>query len=114
MRADSISAALQVTVCSSSLGGLDRLCLPRFAVVVWLRATGDAPILKQQKVKVRGRCWLEASGKPGARHDVCADLWGRALQVLASERFSKIVDVLRQKTKSSQLARTFPLATVCA
>ena len=38
---------------------------------------------------------------------MCADLWRRALQVLASERFSKIVDVLRQKTKSSQLVRSF-------
>ena len=53
MRAGSINAALQATVRAGSLGSLDRLILPLFAVVVWLRATGDAPILKQQKVKVR-------------------------------------------------------------
>ncbi|EIE19375.1 autophagy protein [Coccomyxa subellipsoidea C-169] len=43
-------------------------------VIVWLRATGDAPILKQQKVKIS-----------------------------ANEKFSKIVEVLRTKTKSEQV-----------
>jgi hypothetical protein len=74
------------------------------AVVVWLRATGDAPILKQQKVKVRPALGVPQSGawaRAGAR---ALSGW-RCRQVLASEKFAKIVDVLRQKTKSDQLVR---------
>ncbi|CAK0781847.1 hypothetical protein CVIRNUC_005486 [Coccomyxa viridis] len=43
-------------------------------VIIWLRPTGDAPILKQQKFKISG-----------------------------SEKFSKIVDTLRKKANLDQV-----------
>ncbi|CAL5221194.1 g3342 [Coccomyxa viridis] len=43
-------------------------------VIVWLRPTGDAPILKQQKFKISG-----------------------------AEKFSKIVDTLRKKANLDQV-----------
>lgn len=45
-------------------------------MIVWLRATGDAPILKQQRYKVG-----------------------------ANERFSKVVDILRERLKKDSLVR---------
>jgi hypothetical protein len=47
-------------------------------VVVWLRATGDAPILKQQRYKVG-----------------------------SNERFSKVVDLLRERLKKESLVSCF-------
>lgn len=47
-------------------------------MIVWLRATGDAPILKQQRYKVG-----------------------------ANERFSKVVDLLRERLKKDSLVRVF-------
>ena len=58
-------------------------------VVVLFKATGDAPILKQQKFKARGE-------------QACVTL-GEALspllvaQINGSERFSKVVDFLRKQ-----------------
>lgn len=57
---------------------LDLLVSEKLSVIVWLRATGDAPILKQQRYKVG-----------------------------ANERFSKVVDLLRERLKKDSLVRVF-------
>ena len=53
-------------------------------VIVWLRATGDAPILKQQRYKVG-----------------------------ANERFSKVVDLLRERLKKDSLVRAAFFSFFC-
>ena len=60
----------------SHLHDLDLLPPLKKKVIVWLRATGDAPILKQQRYKVG-----------------------------ANERLSKVVDILRERLKKDSLVR---------
>ena len=60
----------------SHLHDLDLLPPLKKKVIVWLRATGDAPILKQQRYKVG-----------------------------ANERFSRVIDILRERTKKDTLVR---------
>ena len=74
-------------------------------VVVMFKATGDAPILKQNKFKARpAACATNAQprGQPRLRAGPsCAVL----AQISANERFGKVVDFLRKQIQRDTVVR---------
>ena len=69
-------------------------------VVVLFKATGDAPILKQNKFKAR----FPRDRTPLQRLLTCAAP-RRTAQISASERFGKVVDFLRKQIQRDSVVR---------
>ncbi len=82
-------------------------------VVVMFKATGDAPILKQNKFKARARAAAAQRREAATQAADCGLLpWAagpcccaRGAQISATERFGKVVDFLRKQIQRESVVR---------
>jgi hypothetical protein len=77
-------------------------------VIILFKATGDAPILKQDKVKARARA-AGLAAPSGARFatEPLQEAHARVSQINAAEPFSKVVAFLRVQLQRDSLVRAW-------